>query len=342
MSHEDALDAVTAVVRELARKSSLSFHPPSYSKPLSKQIVNGKILLPGATTGPKKSLEIELAALISRVQFLEEKAITVNHQALPDTPNEFTPPSPFGTNGIPSGSKNGLHRPASRKNSSSVRQARVSNILAGKSFSDEELGTIRDHLEKQAEEIKSQSDTINEISNQLEEQQQTLDETLVKVKNEDMSRLERELKKHSQANEAFQRALKEIGVVISSIAAGDLSKKVLIHAKEMDDEIVAFKRTINTMIDQLDAFGKEVSRVAKEVGTEGKLGGQAQLTDVNGIWRDVTYNGKSLIEKVCCEHFADEYSQHDGCQPDGTSTRDSGCYYCSCRGKFEEENHTPS
>ncbi|KAL9634337.1 MAG: hypothetical protein Q9164_004148 [Protoblastenia rupestris] len=295
MENDDTLIAITNVVRELGHRSTAAFHSTSFHKPISKKTVNGKILLPGADTSEKHILELELATLVSRVQFLEEKATTVNHSTLPDTPNEFPPASPFSGNGIAGAAKHSISRPAVRRYSSSIRQAKVSNILAGNSFSDEELGTIRDHLDKQAEEIKSQSETINEISNQLEEQQQTLDDTLVKVKNEDMDKLERELKKHSQANEAFQKALKEIGIVISSIAAGDLTKKVLIHSKEMDDEIVAFKRTINTMIDQLDAFGKEVSRVAKEVGTEGKLGGQAQLTDVNGIWRDVTYNGKRII-----------------------------------------------
>ena len=314
MDQDDTLTAIISVVRELGRKSTASFNPPLYNKPLSKQIVNGKIIIPGPNTSTKQTLEAELAALVSRVQFLEEKANTLNHPILPDTPNEFTPVSPFSANGTSNTTKSGGPRLATRKNSSSVREAKVTTILAGKTFSEEELRTIRDHLDKQAEEIKSQSETINEISDQLEEQQQTLDETLVKVKNEDINRLERELKKHSQANEAFQRALKEIGLVISSIAAGDLSKKVLIHAKEMDDEIVAFKRTINTMIDQLDAFGREVSRVAKEVGTEGKLGGQAQLTDVNGIWRDVTYNGNDVSEQILCsESLANIHaSQYDG------------------------------
>ena len=292
MDHDEALTAIAAVVRGLGRKSTSTFNPPSYSSQPPKPPAIGKIVLPGADTSAKQDLENELAALVSRIQFLEEKASTVNHQTLPDTPSEFTPLSPFNTNGIPSTDRSGPTRPTMRKNSSSVRQAKVTNILAGKTFSDEELGTIREHLAKQAEEIKSQSETIDEISTQLEEQQHTLKDTFVKVENEDLTKLERELKKHSQANEAFQTALKEIGVVISSIAAGDLGKKVKIHTKEMDDEIVAFKRTINTMVDHLMAFGSEVSRVAKEVGTEGKLGGQAQLPHVKGIWRDVTYNGR--------------------------------------------------
>ena len=296
MAQDESFKTISAILKDLGHAST--FDPLQYSKftskLTSKPAVIGKITLPGTDSVAKQNLEIELEALISRVQYLEEKSNTVNHHALPDTPNEFTPLSPFNINGASGAQRNISPRPAIRKNSNSVRQARVTNILAGNTFSEEELGTIRDHLDKQTEEIKSQSETINEISAQLDEQQHTLKNTFVKVENEDLTRLERELKKHSQANEAFQTALKEIGVVISSIAIGDLSKKVKIHAKEMDDEIVAFKRTINTMVDHLMAFGQEVSRVAKEVGTEGKLGGQAQIPHVSGIWGDVTYNGTLL------------------------------------------------
>ena len=294
MAQEESFTVIAALVKDLCRTSpfNASPHPKSIFKSTPKPTASGKIILPGTDSLAKQNLESELEALISRLQYLEAKANTVSHHALPDTPNEFAPTSPFVVDGASGVQHNTSTRPAVRKNSNSVRQARVTNILAGKTFSEEELGTIRDHLDKQSEEIKSQSETINDISAQLEEQQHTLKDTFVKVENEDLTRLERELKKHSQANEAFQTALKEIGVVISSIASGDLSKKVKIHTKEMDDEIIAFKRTINTMVDHLMAFGKEVSRVAKEVGTEGKLGGQAQIPHVSGIWGDVTYNGK--------------------------------------------------
>jgi osomolarity two-component system sensor histidine kinase NIK1 len=60
---------------------------------------------------------------------------------------------------------------------------------------------------------------------------------------------------------------------------------------EMDPEITTFKRTINTMMDQLQVFSSEVSRVAREVGTEGILGGQAQIEGVDGTWKELTDNG---------------------------------------------------
>ena len=341
MDAEGILAAVAAVVRDIAQRDSTSFHNSSYIKSTPNYALNERISLPGPISSAQQALEDELTALVQRVQFLENKANTLHH-ALPDTPSELplaSPPLGNAINGSTTPQRKGQSRAINRKNSSSVREARVSNILAGKTFSEEEMETIRDHLDKQAEEIKSQSETIDEISRQLMKQETTIKDTLVKVENEDLTRLERELKKHAQANEAFQRALKEIGIVISSIAAGDLSKKVRVHAKEMDDEIVTFKRTINTMIDQLDAFGNEVSRVAKEVGTEGKLGGQANLPHVNGIWRDVTYNGTEPCNQISASSLTSR-SQYDGHQSDRAGSRDSGGYNSCSKGRSYQADHT--
>src|SRR4029077_5428731 len=71
------------------------------------------------------------------------------------------------------------------------------------------------------------------------------------------------------------------------VAKGDLSRKITVDAK---GEIRQLKDTINTMVDQLKAFASEVTRVAREVGTEGKLGGQAQVEGVAGVWKDLTDN----------------------------------------------------
>jgi len=108
---------------------------------------------------------------------------------------------------------------------------------------------------------------------------------------EDIEVLKRELIKHQQANLAFQKALREIGDIISSVANGDLSKTVLIHANELDPDITTFKITINTMITNLNAFGSQVSLLAKEVGSEGRLGGKAVVPGVSGIWKELTSNG---------------------------------------------------
>jgi osomolarity two-component system, sensor histidine kinase NIK1 len=133
---------------------------------------------------------------------------------------------------------------------------------------------------------------IAEISQGLIESDERAKMAFHKVETEDVGMLERELRKHQQANEAFQKALREIGGIITQVANGDLSMRVQIQASEMDAEIATFKRTINTMMDQLEVFGSEVSRVAREVGTEGTLGGQAQISGVHGIWKELTENGK--------------------------------------------------
>src|SRR5262249_33673114 len=71
----------------------------------------------------------------------------------------------------------------------------------------------------------------------------------------------------------------------TAVANGDLSKKITVHVK---GEILELKDTINTMVDQLRSFASEVTRVAREVGTEGKLGGQADVPGVAGTWKDLT------------------------------------------------------
>ena len=81
--------------------------------------------------------------------------------------------------------------------------------------------------------------------------------------------------------------VRNIADVATAIAKGDLSRKITVEVK---GEILALKETINTMVDQLNGFASEVTRVAREVGTEGKLGGQAQVPGVAGTWKDLTDN----------------------------------------------------
>ncbi|MGH9857318.1 MAG: HAMP domain-containing protein, partial [Acidobacteriota bacterium] len=81
--------------------------------------------------------------------------------------------------------------------------------------------------------------------------------------------------------------VRNIAAVTTAVAQGDLSKKITVFVK---GEILELKDTINTMVDQLNAFASEVTRVAKEVGTDGRLGGQAEVRGVSGIWKDLTDN----------------------------------------------------
>src|SRR5438128_800270 len=93
--------------------------------------------------------------------------------------------------------------------------------------------------------------------------------------------------------------VRNIAEVTTAVARGDLSKKITVDVK---GEILELKNTINTMVDQLSTFASEVTRVAREVGTEGKLGGQAQVSGVGGTWKDLTDNvnfmASNLTEQV--------------------------------------------
>src|SRR5437870_1895980 len=89
--------------------------------------------------------------------------------------------------------------------------------------------------------------------------------------------------------------VRNIADVTTAVAKGDLSKKITAEAK---GEVLELKSTINTMVDQLNAFASEVSRVAKEVGTDGKLGGQAQVPGVAGVWKDLTDNVNQLAANL--------------------------------------------
>ena len=93
--------------------------------------------------------------------------------------------------------------------------------------------------------------------------------------------------------------VRNIAEVTTAVARGDLSRKITVDVK---GEILELKDTINTMVDQLNAFAGEVTRVAREVGTDGKLGGQAQVSGVAGTWKDLTDNvnvmAANLTEQV--------------------------------------------
>jgi HAMP domain-containing protein/CheY-like chemotaxis protein/signal transduction histidine kinase len=89
--------------------------------------------------------------------------------------------------------------------------------------------------------------------------------------------------------------VRNIAEVTTAVANGDLSKKITVDVK---GEILELKDTINTMVDQLNAFASEVTRVAREVGTEGKLGGQASVPGVAGTWKDLTDNVNSMASNL--------------------------------------------
>ena len=89
--------------------------------------------------------------------------------------------------------------------------------------------------------------------------------------------------------------VRNIAEVTTAVANGDLSRKITV---DVSGEILQLKNAINTMVDQLNAFASEVTRVAREVGTEGKLGGQAQVPGVAGTWKDLTDSVNSMASNL--------------------------------------------
>lgn len=307
MLPEDTSAALADILSNLAK----SHDPRSDTSFQGRIVANGskatQIRLPGQDSATKRDLEREVSALASRIQLLEARATTNNDRNLPITPGEpGVPPSPFSSDSAVPSPRSQNAPPSQRQASLVSKEQRanwVANWLASKDsnsgneafsstpLSDEHLSYIREHVNKQADQIQSQRDHIENLSDEITQQLKNQDIAFGHGI-EDIGALKRELVKHQQANLAFQKALREIGNIITAVANGDLSKKVLIHAKEMDPEITVFKRTINKMVDQLQDFASQVTFLAKEVGTEGRLGGQADLPGVFGIWADLTESGK--------------------------------------------------
>jgi len=210
------------------------------------------VKLPGSETLEKQNLEREIAALVARIQTLEAKAMTVNNQALPDTPNEIGAPSAFADVLTGGGSARGK--------SAAARQQLVQSLLASRDapegerpqkytkLSDEQLEALREHVDDQSKMLVSQKSQLDSVNDQLFQQQQRQEQALNLLEVERVAALERELKKHQQANEAFQKALREIGEIVTAVARGDLSKKVQIHSVEMDPEITTFKRASHNLL----------------------------------------------------------------------------------------------
>jgi osomolarity two-component system sensor histidine kinase NIK1 len=292
-------------------------HDPSLDASFTGQIaVHGvkanAISLPGPESPDKASVERELSALAARIQYLEAKANVVDNHTFPITPGEPTKGDFLYANAPLPSSRDNNGEAAPGRRASKERATWVSNWLASReangdseqpsaALTEEQLNYLRDHLNKQADQIKNQREHIDnlsaEVNRQLNNQSLAFEHGI-----EDIGALKRELGKHQQANLAFQKALREIGNIVTAVANGDLSKKVLIHAKEMDPEIMNFKRTINKMVDQLQEFASQVTYLAKEVGTEGRLGGQANLPGVDGIWAELTDSGMS------CSKFSESLS----------------------------------
>ncbi|QKX62879.1 uncharacterized protein TRUGW13939_10047 [Talaromyces rugulosus] len=309
MGCEDSFQATAALIRsiaqpQLAPTDDASVSPKSQSNGLDPK----KIKLPGDASPGKAELESEIQALIARVHDLEIKAQSTKPQRSRRLKRKFAKSVKDDVSDEEDDDDDDEDDDESTEedDDDDVEPDETVELRRSLIPTDADalrhITTLHNYVKKQAHEISVQKGIIARVRDELQLQEEHTRRTLVKVEHEDVGVLERELRKHQQANEAFQKALREIGGIITQVANGDLSMKVQIHPLEMDPEIATFKRTINTMMDQLQVFGSEVSRVAREVGTEGILGGQAQITGVHGIWKELTENvnimAKNLTDQV--------------------------------------------
>ena len=255
MPHDhESLAATTAIIRTLGRGDPISHLDVS------------RLGISGANSPEKRELERELVTLINRVRYLEASVATASLHPHP-TPSG----TPIAVGG------NGTKGEAYANRGAEVKKPESSCSLPDQS------------LEGQLAQYSAAQDSISEFQEQVVKNAQDSIHVVTETSNE-VERLHQELKKSQQANESFSKALREIGAIVTAVAKGDLSKKVDVHDTEMDTEITTFKNIINSMTDQLQTFASEVSRVAGEVGTEGRLGGQARLAGVEGTWKELTHN----------------------------------------------------
>ncbi|XWW96926.1 hypothetical protein V2A60_004906 [Cordyceps javanica] len=280
-------DSVLAAAAQVV--SSLAADPKTASS-LTVSL-GSKIKLPGEDSTAKQYFEIELQKLALRIAHLERRAASAPSATLPETPNEFNDPV-FGEDPTVS--------PAARAAKAKLLQSNPG--LDGSRFTGhitkEQLEGLREHVDGQSKLLDNQRQELAGVNAQLLEQKHIQERALEVLEQERVATLERELWKHQKANEAFQKALREIGEIITAVARGNLTMKVRMNTVEMDPEITTFKRTINAMMDQLQIFASEVSRVAREVGTEGLLGGQARIGGVDGTWKELTDNVNVMAQNL--------------------------------------------
>ncbi|THW38631.1 hypothetical protein D6D21_07686 [Aureobasidium pullulans] len=300
MAEADSFHALAGIISNLAKQYTPT-DDDFGSRVATNSIDLNRIPLPGPDSDAKEKLEREVAALASRVQYLENRVASSASTVFPITPNEPLQ-SAFSPESSPTAARVLASRPrsASLVNSLLAKSESPKGTAVPRQLTEEELGVLRDHVDRQSEQIKAQKEYIDSINDTLQQQRQATEQALGGIESsmDDVETLKRELSKNQQINATYQKVLREIGSIVTAVANGDLSKKVLISAKERDPEIATFKRTINKMVDQLQDFASQVTHLAREVGTEGRLGGQAVLPGVSGIWAELTQNVNIMAENL--------------------------------------------
>lgn len=315
-SEENVVGVVAGILSNLAKG-----HEPNKAQTIPNGTKGESITLPGPDNIAKSTLEQELSALASRISNLEAKAgvngdivrspsLHQQRRSLPPSPREdlLDPQQPRKHHARHSSTTSAAKTGAQPTSGESQAGWMIKDMLSNSSnfagvaneqnqtvthLTEDQTAQLRNHVSTQDATIKDLKATLDDLTSQLQDQKES-NEHAVRAGFKENDHLQRELGKHKQANEAFAKALREIGTIVTAVADGNLSQKVLIHAIELDPEITNFKRTINRMVDQLQQFASEVTHLAKAVGTEGELGGQADCPLVSGVWLDLTKNGMAL------------------------------------------------
>ena len=268
MIDDPALESAAAIIASLAAGGS--HKSPAASAAL--------VRLPGPDTPAKKRLELEIRDLVCRIGHLENKT-----RGGPQSP--LSPPLTKAPNGDAVAAPEECPQLGNELITPETLREPVNDYFEDHGDAAVVAVTRQDHTVDNV--VNNSNNNNNNKRKTLHEHQQP--ETTPRL--DSVTSLKYELYRHQKANEAFHTALREIGEIITAVARGDLTMKVRMDSVEVDPEITTFKNTINTMIDQLQTFASEVSRVAREVGTEGLLGGQAHISGVAGTWKELTDNG---------------------------------------------------
>ncbi|KAI9889727.1 MAG: histidine kinase osmosensor [Vezdaea aestivalis] len=316
MADEGTFAVAAAILNELALGKSITTQPAGFTPPNTSPDLSSpdflQIDFPGEPSLGKEILAKGLVACAARVRFLESQlgktsaytaALSQNGRG-ENSPLTVSPSRRLMT------ARPQLPRRVSRERETELLQSLMDGNLSGKqsivvSLSNDDLAFLGDHVKEQEAQIHTLQEQQKQLHHDLDAKTNETRAVLAQAgmsHDETINYLVRELKKRQQTNDEFSRTLKELGGIITAVAGGDLSQKLQMHSVELDPEITTLKRNINTMTDQLQVFAREVSRVAREVGTEGQLGGQAHITGVAGVWKELTGNvnvmAKNLTDQV--------------------------------------------
>lgn len=264
----------------LATAKIISSYAVGFStSPATAAAVSSRVDLPGRDTSAKRILEAELLKLAFRISQLENRVSTSVSRDLPETPDEQSISLFDGESDLDQAA-------VSKPNAMHIHQDGLDCLATKPSqLANKSLSCPQELTDSQLPPPSANDLEADNLDGLIPAQENLSDKPTIAA-------LQTELQKHQKANQAFQRALLEIGEVVTAVARGDLTMKVPMDTIEMDPEITTFKRTINITMNRLQIFASEVSRVAREVGTEGLLGGQACIGGVDGTWKELTDNGK--------------------------------------------------